>query len=151
MGLNKRKEKGGVGTIILYIVIISVVAMISLIVILNFFLTMPPPKSDLSVQYFIAGKKIDRIVCTIEENGYAYYDTTQSVILEILVEKNGKPTTNAWVTISGCGITSETSETDTHGYAHLNIRDIYLPPGIDKDKITVSVMGHDFELEVVRG
>ena len=151
MGLYKSKEAGGVGTIILYIVILSVVAMISLIVILNFFVSMPPPKSEVSVHYFIAGKEINEIVCTIEENGYAYYDTTQSVILEILVEKQGKPATNVWVTISGCGITSESSATDSHGYAHLNIRNVYLPPGINEDKIDVSVMGHHFDLKVVRG
>ena len=151
MWFNCGEESGGVGTVILYLVIIAIVAMISLIVILNFLISMPTSAHELEVEYFVNGKKIDQLVCTVEMNGYAYYDTSQSSMLDIFVKKNGKPVTNVWVTLSGCGITSETAVTDSHGYAHLNIRNVYLPPGINKDKLTVEVMNHNFELEVVRG
>ncbi len=153
MGHHMEKGGLGIGSLMVYIAIVAIIAMVSLIVILNITLTMPPPKSNMEVKYFINGEEISRIECTIyDSRGYAYYDyVNNSVILDILVLKEGKPQIGVWVTISGCGITSESAQTDSHGYAHLNIRDVNLPPGISEDYITVSVLGHTFQLEVVRG
>ncbi len=153
--MGHRADSGGlgIGSLMVYIAIVAIIAMVSLIVILNITLTMPPPKSEMEVKYFIGGEEVDRIVCTLHDSrGYAYYDyVNNSVILDILVLKDGKPQVGVWVTISGCGITSESAQTDAHGFAHLNIRDVNLPPGIDRDHITVSVLGHTFQLDVVRG
>ncbi len=151
MGKMFRVESGGVGTIILYIIILSIVAMIALAVILNFFLTMPPPSSKIQLKYYIGGKEINEIVCTKYVGGDAYYDSSQYKNMAVQVLKNGKPVPNEWITISGCGITSETSKTNAHGFANFNIEKVHLPKGINSDKITVSVMGHHFDLKVVRG
>ena len=148
-----KKENGGVGGTILYISIIAIVGMISLAVVLDLFLFMPPPKSNLDVKYYINGNEVQRIVCTITDHtGNAYYDSVNnSPMLSILVEKNNAPQPNVWVSISGCGITSDSEKTDAHGFAHFNIKSVYLPNGLSRDNIHVSVMGHKFNLEVVRG
>ena len=148
------REKGGlgIGSLVLYIAIIAIVAMISLAIILNITLSMPPPKSEIKLKYYISGQEIDHIECTIEDpSGYAYYDSSKnSVILDVLVLKDNKPQVGVWITLSGCGITSESAKTDEHGFAHLNIRDVHLPPGIDRDHLTITVLGKTFELPVIR-
>ncbi len=153
MGNKAQMEYGGVNGLILYVAVIAVIAIVSLAVLLNFFLFMPPPNSKLHVYYYLDGKEIRAIHCTIiDSRGYAYYDSyNNSPILSILVMKNGLPQKNVWVTISGCGITSESGETDMHGYAHLNIRSIYLPPDIKSDRLSVSVLGDTFYIQVLRG
>ena len=148
-----KREYGGVGGTILYIAVIAIIGMISLAVVLDLFLFMPPPKSNLDVKYYINGNEVQKIVCTITDaKGNAYYDSiNNSPILTILVVKNNAPQQNVWVSISGCGITGDSEVTDAHGFAHFNIKSVYLPNGLNSDNIHVKVMGHNFNLKVVRG
>ena len=145
-------ENGGVGMAIVYVIIVAIIAMLSLIYILHMFIVYTPT-SKISVEPYLGGEKISEIHCTIIDNkNYAYYDYENNPDhLDVLVKKNGKPVANMYVTLSGCGITQESAKTDIQGYAHLSLVGVNLPPGINKDKLSISVMGEQFYIDVVRG
>ncbi len=145
-------ENGGVGMVIVYVIIVVIIAMLSLIYILHIFVVYTP-QNEISVEFYLGGEKISEIHCTIIDNrNYAYYDYENNPDhLDVLVKKNGKPATDIYVTLSGCGINTESAKTDGKGFASLSLVGVNLPPGINKDSLDISVMGKQFYIDVVRG
>ena len=145
-------EKGGVGSLIVYVMIITIVAMISLAFILHMFLVYTP-KNEVSAEFYLGNEKVSEIHCTLIDNkNYAYYDYENNpAYLDVVVKKNGKPATNTYVTLSGCGISQEMAKTDYKGTAHLSLVGVNLPPGINSDQLEILVLGKHFYVTVVRG
>ncbi|NPA75908.1 MAG: hypothetical protein GXO25_07520 [Euryarchaeota archaeon] len=143
----------GLTSFIVYVGILAIVAMISLMIILTFVLKIPMNTEKMEVRFYQNGEPIHNLTCTdIDPNGYAYYDIHKNPqYLDVYVTQNGKPATGVWVTMSGCGITSEASKTDEHGYAHFDLQGVYLNPGINKDYLDFKVSGKIYHLEVIRG
>ncbi len=143
----------GLTSFIVYVMILAIVAMVSLILILNIMEKVPVNSDKISVTYYQNGSMIHNITCTaIDEKGYAYYDTyNYPKYLEVMVMKNGKPYSGVWITMSGCGITSEAAKTDSHGYAQFNLNGVHLDPGVDKSALDFKINGKIYHLEVVRG
>ncbi len=136
---------------IFYIIIISIITLISLIWILNI-LVWSIPKEKITVEFYLGGKKIYCIKCTLtDERNYSYYDWINNPrYLDIYVYKNDAPSQGVWVTINGCGINGA-GITDDKGKISFSLKGLYLPSGISKDKLTVKVLSHEFYIDVVRG
>ncbi len=143
----------GLTSLIVYVMILAVVAMLSLLVILNIFMSVPVNEQKVEVGFYQNGVMIHNLTCTLQDSrGYAYYDTNNyPITLEVYVMKNGKPASGLWVTMSGCGITSEASKTDSDGYAHFNLNGVRLNPGITISYLDFKISGKVYHLEVIRG
>jgi len=138
-------------SIIFYIILISIIALISLAIILNF-VVQTAERSEVVVEFYIGGEKIDKIICTkVDANNNSYYDCENNpCILDVFVYKDGETAKNVWVILDGCGIKSS-QKTNEKGYASFSLKGLYLPSGISKDKLTVKVLSHEFYIDVVRG
>ncbi len=151
--MNRIYYEQGIASMITYIIIISVIAMLSLIIILSFMMNMPIHSNATKVEFLQNGTEIHHIVCSeIDDRGYAYYNTSKNpVFLDVYLEKNNKPLTAVWITMSGCGITTKTTQTNSYGIAQFSLAGVNLPPGINQSNLTFMISGYKYDLQVIRG
>lgn len=136
-------------SLIFYITIIAVIALVSIVVILHMVPT--DVKKKIEVRCYIGGEPVSKIFCTkIDSKNNSYYDYEKyPSTMDIFVYENDKPLTNVYVIIDGCGL-KDSKKTNEKGYATFSLRGLYLPSGMSSAKITIKVLTYNFYIDVER-
>lgn len=136
-------------SLIYYIVIILIVALVSFVIILHLIPT--DVKKEITIRCYLGGEPITKILCTkVDAKNNSYYDYSNNPsTLDIFVYENGKPLTDVYVIVEGCGI-KDSKKTNEKGYATFSIRGLYLPSGISRDRLLIRVLSYNFYIDVER-